>query len=165
MGLSDKIEKIIKKPDFNNAGYGSSRCPKCGLSKSPNIACPECFPAEPMKPYVPDIKTRSSLLAKQTNISDEQVVREITELFIFIKKLRYKPGWSHEYYPRTDEEKKKVDEIHAKIREIGYFLWENGGEVRMSHVLDLARVTIGHADARFVELWWDGIGTWTGKIS
>jgi hypothetical protein len=100
----------------------------------------------------------SSITYKDTS-SDEYYLFEIISLLSFVIDLHSKEKRG---YRRQDSDQRKIDEIKSKIRDIGYQLWENGGESRMSRILDFTRPVMGNQEARLLEMWWNGIGTWMG---
>jgi hypothetical protein len=93
------------------------------------------------------------------DLDDQSIVQKIVDLFDFVIDLHTR---EHKGYHRNEAEDKKVEEIKNKLRDIGFYLWEHGGEARMSRILDLVRNRIGRVDARLLEMWWNGIGTWLG---
>lgn len=73
----------------------------------------------------------------------------------------------------SSQDEKKVAQIMKQVRDIGQNLWNNGGEPRMSDIVDIIRMMerekYAHTGnrkfigcARVCEMDWDGIGTWLG---
>jgi hypothetical protein len=90
---------------------------------------------------------------------DEVVVLQIVDLFQPVIALHAK---ELDGYWRNDFDRQIIEETKNKLRNIGFNLWDDGGETRMSRILDLVRLRIGPGEARLLEMWWDGIGTWLG---
>lgn len=92
-------------------------------------------------------------------LPDEMLVQQIVDLFQPVIVLHEKE--KHGYH-RTETEHTMIEETKNNLRNIGFYLWDDGGETRMSRVLDMSRLKIGRVEARLLEMWWNGIGTWMG---
>jgi hypothetical protein len=136
MGLLDKFTSVLKgqqKGQQNvDVGFGSSKCPKCGLSKSPSVACYKCFPnviAKPNTKIEEDYKKTSYRYANDDILS--------------LKKQLISPDW--ETLKNTAEQfgdlaKTNPDKVYPIIPALIYDFRSNESRVASGAALAFSKI-------------------------